>query len=48
MAARDLIHATVKKALENDNWVVTDDPLVIFVKEDNVAIDSGSRKNISS
>lgn len=44
MPARDLIHEAVKKALEKEGWNVTDDPLIIFVKEDNVAIDLAAEK----
>ncbi|NQZ79358.1 MAG: fatty-acid oxidation protein subunit alpha, partial [Ekhidna sp.] len=34
----------VKQALENDAWRVTDDPLIVFVKDHNVAIDLGAEK----
>lgn len=44
MPARDLIHEVVKKALEKEGWYVTDDPLIIFIKEDNVAIDLAAEK----
>ncbi|MCO6488034.1 MAG: XisI protein [Phaeodactylibacter sp.] len=34
----------MKKALEKEGWYVTDDPLIIFIKEDNVAIDLAAEK----
>lgn len=44
MPARDVIHEAVKKALEEEGWHVTDDPLIIFIKEDSVAIDLAAEK----
>ncbi|MCB0839819.1 MAG: hypothetical protein KDD99_24280 [Bacteroidetes bacterium] len=44
MPAKDKIHQAVKEALKKEGWQVTDDPLVIFIKDDNVAIDLGAEK----
>ncbi|WP_340627206.1 element excision factor XisH family protein [Nodosilinea nodulosa] len=29
MAAKDLVHDAVKRALEKDGWTITDDPLFL-------------------
>jgi hypothetical protein len=44
MPAKDKIHEAVKNALKKEDWQVTDDPLMIFIKDDNVAIDLGAEK----
>lgn len=31
MAAKDLFHEAVRKALEKEQWVITDDPLKLEV-----------------
>ncbi len=39
MPAKDIIHEIVKEALERERWNVTDDPLIVFLEEDNIVID---------
>lgn len=29
MAARDIFHQAVRKALEKEEWTITDDPLLV-------------------
>ncbi|MEZ4707406.1 MAG: element excision factor XisH family protein [Caldilineaceae bacterium] len=44
MAAKDLIHEPVRKALENDGWTVTDDPLTLRYRDKRVEIDLGAER----
>ncbi|MCB9295796.1 MAG: hypothetical protein H6559_22135 [Lewinellaceae bacterium] len=37
--ARDIIHNAVRAALENDDWVITDDPLKIDLEEEEKYIE---------
>lgn len=47
MARRDVIHDSVKNALENDGWTITDDPLTVIVEGGKgVEIDLGAEKFI--
>lgn len=42
--AKDKIHDAVKKAIENDGWIITSDPLILEIEEDSIAIDLGAEK----
>lgn len=42
MPAKDTYHETIKKALEKDNWLITDDPYVISYGERFLFIDLGA------
>ena len=44
MAAKDLIHEPVAKALENDGWTITDDPLTLSYEDKNVFPDLGAER----
>jgi hypothetical protein len=44
--ARDKIHEVVKKAVENDGWEITDDPLILLFEDDSIAIDLAAEKII--
>lgn len=46
MSRRDLIHDTVKKALQNDGWKITHDPLIIPSGGTTFRIDLGAEKII--
>lgn len=48
MPARDTYHYLVKKALEKDGWIITDDPLVISVEMRNVYIDLGAENLLAA
>lgn len=45
MSAKDKFHESVKKGLQKEEWVITDDPLRIeFGEEDEVRIDLGAER----
>lgn len=46
MAARDLIHEPVAKALENDGWAITDDPLTLSYEDKTVFPDLGAQRHL--
>ena len=48
--AKDLIHESVKQALINDNWTITDDPFKIELLEDGRSLeaDLGAEKIFSA
>ncbi|MCP5493187.1 MAG: fatty-acid oxidation protein subunit alpha [Leptospiraceae bacterium] len=48
MGAKDLYHETVKKSLEKEGWIITDDPLFIKFGEINLMIDLGDEKVIGA
>ncbi|MEM7538235.1 MAG: XisH family protein [Chloroflexota bacterium] len=48
MSARDIIHEPVKKALENDGWTVTDDPLIIRLGGRTARADLGAERTIGT
>lgn len=48
--AKDLIHESIKQALINDGWTVTDDPLQIELEDDGKSLfaDLGAEKFIAA
>ena len=46
MAWKDLYHDTVRQALENDGWIITDDPLTVPTPGLDFHIDLGAVRNI--
>ena len=46
MAAKDLIHEPVRKALENANWTITDDPLTLVYEDKYVFADLGAQRSL--
>lgn len=48
MPARDIIHDAVIEALQKDGWNITDDPLILVLREENIAIDLGAEKVITA
>jgi len=46
--ARDLIHFAIRRALEKDGWLVTDDPLTIVSERTRFYIDIGARKFLTA
>lgn len=44
MPKKDDIHDVTQNAVEKDGWIITDDPLVLLPKEDNLAIDLAAEK----
>ncbi|MEM9220222.1 MAG: element excision factor XisH family protein [Cyanobacteria bacterium P01_F01_bin.150] len=48
MAAKDRFHLAVKKALEKEQWIVTDDPLKLEVGGTKFEIDLGAERLLSA
>jgi len=48
MAAKDLFHETVKRALEKEQWTITDDPLELEWEEVKVKIDLAAEQLITA
>ncbi|NET09715.1 MAG: fatty-acid oxidation protein subunit alpha [Symploca sp. SIO2B6] len=48
MAARDRFHWAVRRALEKEQWIVTDDPLKLEVGGTKFEIDLGAAKLLSA
>ena len=39
MPAKDIYHNTVKNALINDGWTITDDPLILSIGKKDLFVD---------
>ncbi len=48
MSAKDIFHESVKKALQKEQWIITDDPLKFKFGEVNFQIDLGMEKIIAA
>ncbi len=48
MTAKDFFHETVKRGLEKDQWIITDDPLELELEEVTVKIDLGAERLIAA
>jgi len=48
MPARDIYHDTVKKALMNDGWTITDDPLTLQWGTKTVYVDLGAENLLAA
>ena len=48
MAARDIFHDTVKRALEHEGWIITHDPLSLQVGGVEMYIDLGAEQLIAA
>ncbi|MCE7983411.1 MAG: hypothetical protein DYG89_19735 [Caldilinea sp. CFX5] len=46
MAAKDLIYEPVCKALVNDGWTITDDPLTLSYEDKSVFPDLGAQRSL--
>ncbi len=46
--AKDLFHNAVRRGLEKDQWIVTDDPLELELEEITVKIDLGAERLIAA
>lgn len=46
--AKDIFHDDFKEALENANWVITDDPLKLLYKGQNLEVDIGAEQVIGA
>lgn len=48
MPARDIFHEAVKQALQKEEWIITDDPLVVKLGKDKVLIDLGAERILAA
>ena len=48
MPAKDIYHNTVRTALEKDDWIVTNDPLIIRWGKRDLYVDLGAEKLIAA
>ncbi len=48
MSAKDLFHETVKRALQKEQWVVTDDPLKFKFGNVNFQVDLGAERLLAA
>src|ERR1044071_6596819 len=48
MPQRDAFHATVRTALERDDWTITDDPLVLPVGRHTLFVDLGAERLLAA
>lgn len=48
MAAKDIFHDTVKRALVKEEWQITHDPLTVKLTNRNIFIDLGAEKIIAA
>jgi hypothetical protein len=48
VSAKDIFHESVKKALQKEQWVITDDPLKFKFPEVNFQIDLGMEKIVAA
>lgn len=48
MAAKDRFHTVVRKALEKEQWVITDDPLRLDVGGTKFEIDLGAEQLLAA
>ncbi|NEQ12368.1 MAG: hypothetical protein F6K37_43040 [Moorea sp. SIO4E2] len=48
MPAQDIFHDVVKKALVQDNWVITHDPLTLDLRDRQLHIDLGAERLIAA
>lgn len=44
MSRRDSLHFSLRRALEKDGWIVTDDPLVLVLEQTLLKADLGAEK----
>ncbi|MEO1182260.1 MAG: element excision factor XisH family protein [Cyanobacteria bacterium J06636_28] len=48
MSAKDAFHPVVKRALQNDGWLITHDPFAIKVGTVDMAIDLGAERLVAA
>lgn len=48
MPAKDIYHDNVRKALEKDNWIITDDPLKLTWGKRDFFVDLGAKQLIAA
>lgn len=48
MSAKDIYHNTIKKALEKDDWIITNDPLKLTWGKRDFFVDLGAKKLLAA
>lgn len=48
MPAKDIYHDTVKRALQNDQWIITHDPFPLQIGKKRLSADLGAERLISA
>jgi hypothetical protein len=48
MPAKDIFHDVVKKALVKQDWIITDDPLLVQFRDIDLYVDLGAEKMIAA
>ncbi len=48
MSRRDDLHLPVRRALEKEGWTITDDPLVLFLKNVQLKTDLGLERHLAA
>ena len=48
MPAKDIYHDSVRKALEKDDWIITDDPLTLKIGKKDIFIDLAAEKLLAA
>jgi hypothetical protein len=48
MSRRDDLHFPVRRALEKEGWTITDDPLVLFLKNAQLKTDLGLERHLAA
>ena len=48
MAAKDIFHEAVRRSLEKEQWIITNDPLELEWEEVQVKIDLGAERLIAA
>lgn len=48
MSRRDDLHSSVRRTLERDRWIITDDPLVLVLEQTLLKADLGAEKFFSA
>lgn len=48
MSAKDIFHEAVKKALQKEQWVITDDPLRFKFGNVNFRVDLGAERLVAA
>ncbi|MBO1071033.1 MAG: fatty-acid synthase [Dolichospermum sp. DEX189] len=48
MPAKDIYHDSVRKSLEKDDWIITDDPLTLKIGKKDIFIDLAAEKLLAA
>lgn len=48
VSARDIFHQAVRQALQKEQWIITDDPLIVKFGKDKVLIDLAAERVLAA